>query len=132
MGGGALDFVEHAVQMEEDDCAEFFGCGSRSRAASFLEIGDQAIEGVVLAEEEDFVFASVIVVEVGGGEVGGGGDFAHAGFGEAAGSEFAAGGAEYFEAAGEVAALEAGGTHGDRMALREACCQLIMNRRSGF
>src|SRR6267143_614557 len=89
MGGGALDFVEHAVQMEEDDCAEFFGCGSRSRAASFLEIGDQAIEGVVLAEEEDFVFASEIVVEVGGGEVSGGGDFAHAGFGEAAGADFA-------------------------------------------
>src|SRR5260221_1498565 len=119
MGGGALDFVEHAVQMEEDDCAEFFGCGSRSRAASFLEIGDQAIEGVVLAEEEDFVFASEIVVEVGGGEVSGGGDFAHAGFGEAAGAEFASGGAQNFEAADEVAALEAGGGHGDRMAFRE-------------
>src|SRR5258708_33133481 len=109
MGGGALDFVEHAVQMEEDDCAEFFGCGSRSRAASFLEIGDQAIEGVVLAEEEDFVFASEIVVEGGGGEVSGGGDFAHAGFGEAAGAEFSAGGGENFWGGGEVAALGAGG-----------------------
>src|SRR5260221_7084262 len=118
MGGGALDFVEHAVQMEEDDCAEFFGCGSRSRAASFLEIGDQAIEGVVLAEEEDFVFASEIVVEVGSGEVSGGGDFAHAGFGEAAGAEFTAGGAQNFEAAGEGAALEAGGGPGERGGFR--------------
>jgi hypothetical protein len=104
------------MQVEEDDCAKFVACGLRSRTASFLEIGDQAIEGVVLAEEEDFVFASEIVVEVGGGEVSGGGDFAHAGFGEPAGAEFAAGGAENFEAAGEVAALEAGGAHGDRMA----------------
>src|SRR5258708_39421916 len=118
MGGGALDFVEHAVQMEEDDCAEFFGCGSRSRAASFLEIGDQAIEGVVLAEEEDFVFASEIVVEVGSGEVSGGGDFAHAGFGEAAGAEFTAGGAQNFEAAGEVAALGGGGGDGGRVGVR--------------
>src|SRR5260221_6371086 len=119
MGGGALDFVEHGVQMEEDDCAEFFGCGSRSRAASFLEIGDQAIEGVVLAEEEDFVFAAEIVVEVGGGEVGGGGDFAHACFGESADAEFATGGAENFEAAGEVAALEAGGGDGGRIGFRQ-------------
>jgi len=66
-----------------------------------------------------FVFASEIVVEVGSGEVSGGGDFAHAGFGEAAGAEFTAGGAQNFEAAGEVAALEAGGAHGDRMAFRE-------------
>src|SRR5260221_12656418 len=118
MGGGALDFVEHAVQMEEDDCAEFFGCGSRSRAASFLEIGDQAIEGVVLAEEEDFVFASEIVVEVGGGEVSGGGDFAHAGFGEAAGAEFASGGAQNFEGEGQVAAWGAGGVDEVRVAVR--------------
>src|SRR5258708_1302846 len=119
MGGGALGFFGHAVEMGEEDCAGFFGCGSRSRAAGFFGIGGQAIVGVVLAEEEDFVFASEIVVEVGSGEVSGGGDFAHAGFGEAAGAEFTAGGAQNFEAAGEVAALEAGGAHGDRMAFRE-------------
>src|ERR1700738_4405190 len=119
MSGGAFNSVEDAVQVEEDDCAKFFACGLSSHAASVLEVGDQAIQGVVLAEEEDFVFAAEIVVEVGGGEIGGGGDFAHAGFGEAAGAKFAAGGAEDFEAAGEVAALVAGGAHGDRMAFPE-------------
>src|SRR5216683_942031 len=98
MGSGAFYFVENAMQMEADDCAEFFACGLGSCVANCFEIGKQAIEGVVLAEEEDFVFAAEIVVKVSGGEVGGGGDF---------------------EAAGDVAALEAGGAHGDRMALRE-------------
>ena len=116
MGGGAFDFVEQAVQVEEDDCAKFFACGLRSHAASSLEIGDQAIEGVVLAEEEDFVFAAEIVIEVGRGEIGGSGDFAHAGFGEAPRAKFATGGAQNLEAASEVAALEAGDAHGDRMA----------------
>src|SRR6266404_9337575 len=106
------------MQVEGDYGAKLFR-GAGSCAARSVEIGDQAIEGVVLAEEEDFVFAAKIVVEVGGGEVSGGGDFAHAGFGEAAGAEFASGGAQNFEAAGEVAALEAGGAHGDRMAFRE-------------
>ncbi len=104
------------MQVEADDCAEFFAGGLSSPAASFLEIGDQAVEGAVLAEEKDFVFAAEIVVEVGRGEVGSGGDFPHTGFGEAASAEFAAGGAEDCEAAGEVAALESGGAHGDRMA----------------
>src|SRR5260370_18998597 len=132
MGGGALDFVEHAVEMEEDDCAEFFGCGSRSHAASFLEIGDQGIEGVVLAEEEDFVFASEIVVEVGGGEVSGGGDFAHAGFGEAAGAEFAAGGAQNFEAAGEGGAVGAGGGGRGGMVMRRGDVDEKWNKDSGM
>ena len=114
--GGAFDFIEYAMQVEGDYRAELF---SRVRfcATSFIQIRDQAIKGVVLAKEEDFVFAVEVVVEVGGGEVGGGGDFAHAGFGEAAGAEFAAGGAEDFEAAREVAAMEAGGTHRNRIAL---------------
>src|SRR6267143_6933095 len=94
MGGGAFYLVEDAMQMKANDCAEFLTCALRSCTPRFFEIGDQAIEGVVLAEEEDFVFATEIVVEVGGGEVGGGGDFAHAGFDVAAGAEFASGGAQ--------------------------------------
>ena len=105
------------MQVEVDDCTEFFSCGLGSRPLRFFQIGDQAVEGAVLAEKEKFVFAAKIVVEVGRGEVGGGGDFTHAGFGEAASAEFAAGGAEDFQASGEVAALEAGGAQGDRMAL---------------
>ena len=118
MSGGAFYFVVDAMQMKADDCVEFFARGLRSCPTRFFEIGDQAVEGVVLTEEEDFVFAAEVVVEIGGGEVGGGGDFAHAGFGEAANAEFASGGAEDFEATGKSAALEAAGAHGDRMAFR--------------
>src|SRR6266850_2164332 len=103
------------MQMEGDYGAKLFR-GAGSCAARSVEIGDQAIEGVVLAEEEDLVFAAEIVVEIGGREVGGGGDFAHSGFGVAAGTEFAAGGAQDVQPAGEIAALQARGTHGDRMA----------------
>src|SRR5882724_13579314 len=113
MGGRAFDFVEDAAEMRGDDQAEFVG-GGGALAAGFIESGEQAIERVVLAEEEDFVLAAEIVVEIGGGEVSGSGDVAHAGFGEAAGTECAAGGAEDFQAAGEVAAAEArwiGGGH---------------------
>ena len=118
MGGGAFYFVENAVQMKVDDCIEFFACRLASDATSLFQVGDQAVECVVLAEEENFVFAAEIVVKIGGGQVGGGGDFAHAGLGEAAGAEFAAGGSKDFEAAGQIAALEARSAHGDRMALR--------------
>src|SRR6267154_1124044 len=103
------------MQMEGDYGAKFF-LGAGSGAARSVEIGDQAIEGVVLAEEEDFVFAAKIVVEIGGREVGGGGDFAHTCFCVAADAEFASGGAQDVQAAGEVAALQAGGAHGDRIA----------------
>lgn len=104
------------MQMEGDYRPEFFS-GAHFCAPHFLKVGDQAIKSAVLAEEEDFVFAAKIVIEVGGRQVGSGGDFAHTGLGEAARAELASGGAEDFEAAGEIAALEAGGAHGDRMAL---------------
>jgi|ERR1700730_1546712 len=122
MGGGAFYFVEYAMEVESDYGSEFFGSAGFC-AARFFKVSGQAVERIVLAEKEDFVFAAEVVVEVGGGEVSGGGDFAHAGFGETSSAEFASGGAEDFEASGEVAALQAGGAHGDRMALRDACCQ---------
>ena len=114
--GGAFDFVEDAMQVKGDYGTEFFGCG-RFCTSGLVEISDQAIESAVLAEEEDFVFAAKIVVEISGGEVGSSGDFAHARFGKAARAEFAAGGAEDFKSARKVPALEAGSTHEDRMAL---------------
>ena len=116
---GAFHLVEDAMQVEGNHGAEFIG-RSRFGAARFFETGNEAVQRTVLAEEEEFVFATEIVVEIGGGEVGGGGDFAHAGFGEAACAEFPAGGAEDFQAAGLVAALQAKGAHGSRMALVRA------------
>src|SRR5712675_1143699 len=124
MRGGAFDFVKDAMQMEGDYGAKFFR-GGGSCAASSVEIGDQAIEGIVLAEEEDFVFAAEIVIEIGRGEVGGCGDFAHSGFGVAADAEFASGGAQDVQPAGEIAALQAGGAHGNRMAPEK----VIVNRK---
>src|SRR5260370_15174439 len=114
--GGVCDFVKDAMQVKGDDGAEFFACGVLC-ASRLFESSDQAIECAVLAEKKDFVFAAEIVVKVSRGEIGGSRDFAHAGFGEAAGAEFAPGGAEDFESARFVATLQAGATHEDRMAL---------------
>src|SRR5260370_3409956 len=105
--GGAFDFVKDAMQVKGDDGAEFFACGGLC-ASRLFEISDQAIESAVLAEKKDFVFAAEIVVKVSRGEIGGSRDFAHAGFGEAAGAEFAAGGPEDFESAGFWSPLQAG------------------------
>ena len=55
---------------------------------------EHAIERAVLAEVEDLVLAAEVVVEVAGRQVGGVGDLAHAGGGEAAGAEHARGGAQ--------------------------------------
>src|SRR6267142_4421713 len=124
------------MQVEGDYGAKLFW-GARSCAAGSVEIGDQAIEGIVLAEEEDFVFAAEIVVEIGGREVGGCGDFAHSGFCVAAGAEFASGGAQDVQPAGEIAALQAGGAHGDRIAPEKGIVNRkvtdfhLMNQRTG-
>src|SRR5882724_3603745 len=79
-----------------------------SQAAGFFEGRDHAVEGNILAEEKNFVLALEVVVKVGGREVGGGGDVAHAGFGKAGNAELFSGGAEDFQAAGKIAALNAG------------------------
>ena len=62
------------------------GSGRRSlrAAASALE---QPIGGAVLAEEEQLVLAAEVVIQVAGRQVGGDGDVAHAGGGEAARAE---------------------------------------------
>ena len=73
----------------------------------------EAVERPILAEEEDFVLAAKVGVQVAGGEIGGDGDLAHPGGGEAASAEDAGGGAEDLEAAGVGAAAGAGGAaHG--------------------
>src|SRR5882762_10504068 len=112
------------MQMEVDYGTKLFR-GAGSCAARSVEIGNQAIEGIVLAEEEDFVFAAKIVVEVGGAQVGGGGDFAHTCFCVAAGAKFASCGAQDIQPAGEIAALQARGAHGDRIAPEK----VIVNRK---
>lgn len=63
-------------------------------AAGGGERGEQPIERAVLAEEEQFVLAAEVVIEVAGRQVRGGRDVAHAGGGEAVRPEEARGGAE--------------------------------------
>jgi hypothetical protein len=104
VGGGTFDFVEDAAQVGNDDQVQFFR-GTGAQAAGFFESGKEAIESDVLAEEKDFVLALEVVVEVGGREVCGGGDVAHSGFGETGDPKLISGGAEDFQAAGEIAAL---------------------------
>ena len=88
--------------MRNYDQTQSFG-GAGFGPASLLKCGDQAIESDVLAEEKNFVLALEIIVEIGGREVGGGGDVAHAGFGEACDAKLFSCGAEDFQAAGEIA-----------------------------
>src|SRR6266850_2552443 len=107
MRGRSFDFVEDAAQMGDDYQSELLG-GAGSRAAGLLEGRDQAVEGNILAEKKNFVFPLEVVVEIGGREVGGGGDVAHAGFGKAADAELFSGSTQDFQAASKITALDAG------------------------
>jgi len=53
------------------------------------------------------VLSLEVVVEIGRGEVGSGGDVAHASFGKAGNAKLISGGAQDFQAAGEVAPCDA-------------------------
>src|SRR5713226_494434 len=98
---GSLDFIEHAGQVRHDHGMKFFR-GSDAQAADFPQRCEQAVQGAVLTEEKDFVLAAKIVIEVGRGEVRGGGDVAHAGFKKAARAKLAAGRAENLKSAREM------------------------------
>ena len=75
--------------------------------AGGAERAEKAVERPILTKEQDLVLAAEVVVQVAGGEVGGDGDLAHAGGGEAAGAEDAGGGAEDLETPGVGAAAGA-------------------------
>jgi hypothetical protein len=61
---------------------------------------EQAIERAILAEKQNLVLAAEVVVQVGGRQVGGDGDVAHAGGGIAVRSEYPCGGAQDCHPAG--------------------------------
>jgi hypothetical protein len=69
----------------------------------------QPVQRAILAEEQDLVLAAEVVVQVARGQVGGEGDLAHAGGGEAADPEDARRGAQDVQAAGVGAPAGAGG-----------------------
>src|SRR6266850_4664255 len=103
----AFDFVEDAAQMGDDYQAESLG-GAGPQAAGLLEGREHAVEGNILAEEKNFVFPLEVVVKVGGREVGGGGDVAHAGFGKATDAELFSSGTQDFQAPCKITALNTG------------------------
>src|SRR6266403_2943525 len=116
----AFDFVEDAAQMGNDYHAELLGSAG-PQATGLLEGREQAVEGNILAEKKNFVLALEVVVKVGGREVGGCGDIAHTGFGKAADAELFSSGAEDFQAAGEIAALNAGLVPASDFLARQFC-----------
>src|SRR5438045_232985 len=58
-----LDFIEYASQMRDNYHAQL-DCRAGSHAASFLKCFDHAIQRIVLAEEENVVLASKVVVKI--------------------------------------------------------------------
>jgi hypothetical protein len=87
-----FDFVEDAAHVRNDDQAQLLARAG-SQAARFLQCGEESIESKVLAEEKKFVLSLEVVVEIGGREVGSGGDVAHASFGKAGNAKLISGGA---------------------------------------
>jgi hypothetical protein len=103
MRGRSLDIVEQHEHVGDGQGAQ----ARRQRpavAAGDGQGGEQPVERAVLAEEEQFVLAGEVVIQVAGREVGGDGDVAHPGGSEAAGPEHARRGAHDRDAAGFGAA----------------------------
>ena len=83
MGGRALDLVDQAQNVRDRHLAQ----AHRQRPAILARRGErvqQAVGRLVLAEEEELLLATKVVIQVARGEIGGDGDVAHAGGGEAA------------------------------------------------
>jgi hypothetical protein len=86
----SFDLVQQAEHMGHGQLAQ--PVGERPAAlARARERQQEPIERSILAEEEDLVLAAEVVIEVARRQVGGHGNFAHAGGGEAARAEDVAG-----------------------------------------
>ena len=90
VGGGSLDLVDDAEDVRDGEIvqarAERPAIPARARQRA-----QEAVERPILAEEEQLVLAAEVVIGIAGREVGGDGDVAHAGGGEAARPEGAGG-----------------------------------------
>src|SRR5713101_3864006 len=102
MRGGTFDFVEDTPQMRDDDETKPV-CDGCSRSPGLFQRRQHAVEGIVLAEIENFMFSAKIIVEVCGRKGSGGSDVAHAGLGKASHAILASGGAQYLQAPRQVA-----------------------------
>jgi hypothetical protein len=82
MRGRPFDLVDEAQHVRRREIAQAVG-QRPAIAARRGEGGEQTVERSVLAEEENFVLAAKIVIQVAGRQTGGDGDLAHTGGGEA-------------------------------------------------
>lgn len=82
----ALELIEQAEDVRRGQIAQSHRRRHRPTPRAG-KCGEQAIEGPVLAEIEQLLFAAEVVIQIAGRKVGGDGDVAHAGGGEAAGAE---------------------------------------------
>ncbi len=94
----SFDLVHEAPDVRHRHLAQARGERPRFAARGGQRV-EQPIERAVLAEEEQLVLAAEVVIQVAGRQIGGDGDVAHAGRGEAAGAEHAGGGAHDLHAA---------------------------------
>jgi len=104
----SLHIVDEAPHVGVSEAAE----PDRQRTVGALRAGErleEAIERAVLAEEEDLLLAAKVVVQIPGGEIGGVGDLAHAGGGEAVRAEDAGGGTQDLDPPRVRAAADASG-----------------------
>src|SRR5947208_14473757 len=97
-----LDFIEYASQMRDNYHAQL-DCRSGSHAASFVKCFDHAIQRIVLAEEENVVLASEVVVKICRGKRSSRGNVAHAGLGKSAHAKLFPRSAQDFQAPRKVA-----------------------------
>src|SRR5437773_10991813 len=81
-------------------------CRAGSHAASFIKCCDHAIQRIVLAKEEDVVFATEVVVKIGGRKGSGFRNVEHARLRKPANAKFSPGSAQDFHAPRKIAALE--------------------------
>jgi hypothetical protein len=95
----SVDLVEQAQDVCGGEPAEPVG-ERPGIAPRRRERRQHPLERLVLAEEQQFILAAEVVIQVAGRQVGGGGDVAHPGRGEAAGAEHLRRGAHDRDAAG--------------------------------
>ena len=93
VGGGTFDFVDEAEHMGGGEAMK--PCvNSTVRPPGRGERAQQAVEGPILAEEEELVLAGEVVIQVARRKIGGDGNLAHPGGSESSDAEDVGGSSE--------------------------------------
>jgi len=97
VGRRPFDFSDQTQDVADGELAQALGQWTPI-ALRGGQRGQQPVQRAVLAEKQELVFAAEIVVEVGGRQIGGERDIAHAGGGETAAAKDLRGGAQDVDA----------------------------------